>query len=1142
MSLRDPYFYVSGLLDLHNLSDPAERRAIWRQSVAALARAAVEDGPAPLDALQPDVLVKGIRIALASGFVDDLDWLEPAAAGAALYELAAALPPGTEQRELGRRVLSRLIAGNADAFVAIATRMALGNAKGFGTGAARARISLIVELPIALGLADGPLALALASRRELAREWITTPSTGALPARRLAARLLERAAREASRRASQGDPNALRVFRTDAISQAWTRLLDDRESLVWRHVAVARGLLAPWVPELDAQIQGALSPTLSPTEWRRAAASIAAQVAVDPSGAMRTATANVVQSILDRDPGAAVAFAWGITRAAEAEPEAAATLLDLVIARAPQEVAEAIVELRQDFGLAPFAERASQLALEALAKVGGPTASDDGAASLAREIARDLDSKPQADTPVRELLSRALLVYAHGGARAAYAAAREVLEASKEALDTLEAVELEEQTEDPRTAPLARRTALAVLRDLDIGLLERDVLMNLLRLGPSGDAAKGHQETMDALRDRLAGWILGHEAAPSSTGVRTRHVGPLTEPTHPTLGLRRLRALLHLVDSDVVDTQEYAGRALLLRGRWLRTARALLERFEHGCPAILRRTILAALARTFDALIRVGACDVSDVLLVVARHVEDPSEFQTLAEATMNPDLVHVLSRYEDFVRACSPGAAVDHFPVSMRLSTSSFPPPEELSEDSRKLRALETLARDLAPEPSGRIEALRVVLNKLHGALHAIHGTPSLRSLATLGTSEPEAVASLEAALGSLAQLAVGARGRLDPDRAPLPSTALSKRRPLTLAISRILSGAEEALRDHVVSACLDEQLTAIPNSVARLVAHFVWGMVDLPVERASLDSAAVKTIEALPAWFPPRRTLGGFFVVRALGSGAVGSVFIVTRVEDRHDAEAERFALKVPEYSATAARSVSEAEFLKMFRDEASALMALPSHPNLARFVTFDVGARPKPILVMELVEGVTLERLTDSRALDVRKAVAILDDILAGLEAMHAVGLGHLDLKPSNVVLRGGKVGVLVDFGLSGRRVRPGCATGSYGAPEVWGAIPEDHQPTPPPVDLYAFGCVAYEVLTGKTLFLADSEMGQIALHITHDGFPDPVRDLAMRDEFAPLAELLFSTLRRDPRNRRSATEVRADLAKLAPALSRCRWPIA
>src|SRR5260370_23388645 len=98
-------------------------------------------------------------------------------------------------------------------------------------------------------------------------------------------------------------------------------------------------------------------------------------------------------------------------------------------------------------------------------------------------------------------------------------------------------------------------------------------------------------------------------------------------------------------------------------------------------------------------------------------------------------------------------------------------------------------------------------------------------------------------------------------------------------------------------------------------------------------------------------------------------------------------------------------------MFREEASALIALPQHPNLARFVTFDAGAKPKPILVMELIEGISCEKLIASTKIPLADAVLLLDGVLAGLEAMHSVGVGHLDIKPSNVVLREGKQPVLV-----------------------------------------------------------------------------------------------------------------------------------
>src|SRR5262249_34054693 len=156
------------------------------------------------------------------------------------------------------------------------------------------------------------------------------------------------------------------------------------------------------------------------------------------------------------------------------------------------------------------------------------------------------------------------------------------------------------------------------------------------------------------------------------------------------------------------------------------------------------------------------------------------------------------------------------------------------------------------------------------------------------------------------------------------------------------------------------------------------------------------------------------GFYVLSTLGLGGTATVFVVARAEHR-DEGAERFALKVPIYDAAAARTISEAEYLKLFREEAGALLSLPEHPNICRFIAFDAAARPKPLLVMELVAGTSGDALIAAGTLTTTRALAILDGVLAGLGAMHAAGIGHLDLKPSNIVLRDDGEPVLVDFGL-------------------------------------------------------------------------------------------------------------------------------
>ncbi|MGH7330156.1 MAG: serine/threonine protein kinase, partial [Polyangiaceae bacterium] len=236
-----------------------------------------------------------------------------------------------------------------------------------------------------------------------AREWIAQPSTGSLPARRLAARLIERAAREAATRAQQGDDHPMRAFKSEAVRESWIRLLDDRESLVWRHVAVARGLIAPWMPEAKGEISGALGAALTPTEWRRGATSIAAMIAVSPDAALKLAETGIAGGVIKRDPGVAAAFIWGLARAAEAESEAASKLLDQVVKAAPIDSAEALAELVFELEKAPFVDRAARNVLGEIRKT--ERSGDDGKEALMREIASDLARETREDPPVRVQLA-----------------------------------------------------------------------------------------------------------------------------------------------------------------------------------------------------------------------------------------------------------------------------------------------------------------------------------------------------------------------------------------------------------------------------------------------------------------------------------------------------------------------------------------------------------------------------------------------------------------------------------------------------------------------------------------------------------------------------------------------------------------
>ena len=217
--------------------------------------------------------------------------------------------------------------------------------------------------------------------------------------------------------------------------------------------------------------------------------------------------------------------------------------------------------------------------------------------------------------------------------------------------------------------------------------------------------------------------------------------------------------------------------------------------------------------------------------------------------------------------------------------------------------------------------------------------------------------------------------------------------------------------------------------------------------------------------------------------------------------------------------------------------------THANICTL--YDVGAEDTPkdgrihYLVMEFLDGETLaDRLTRGR-LTIGEAVDHAMHIAAALECAHAAGIVHRDLKPGNIMLvaSGAK---LLDFGLAKTAAviahwsptaeapsltAPGTIIGTlhYMAPEQLEGLPTDAR-----ADLFALGCVLYEMVTGRRPFAGRSPAAVLtAIMASH---PEPVRVYAP-DAPAALEEIVRKCLHKDPEQRwESAHELRIALQQI------------
>src|SRR5436190_8782489 len=283
--------------------------------------------------------------------------------------------------------------------------------------------------------------------------------------------------------------------------------------------------------------------------------------------------------------------------------------------------------------------------------------------------------------------------------------------------------------------------------------------------------------------------------------------------------------------------------------------------------------------------------------------------------------------------------------------------------------------------------------------------------------------------------------------------------------------------------------------------------------------------------------KTVSHYRILENLAEGGMGAVYIA---EDTH--LGRRVAIKFP--TATSDEHQYRARFLR----EARAVSTL-SHPNIASI--YDYGETPdaQPFIVMELVNGPTLNSLLLDGALTIKEATRIVQAVAEALAEAHKHGIIHRDIKPSNVVLNERREPKVLDFGLAkhleegsfnegdpdartllATKTRSGVVVGTplYLSPEQ--AMGSDIDARS---DIFALGALLYECISGKPAF-GGAGIIEITAQIIHK---DPVPPSAInRHVTVDLDRITLKALAKKPEDRyQSATEMLRELRVVEEKLS-------
>jgi serine/threonine-protein kinase len=284
----------------------------------------------------------------------------------------------------------------------------------------------------------------------------------------------------------------------------------------------------------------------------------------------------------------------------------------------------------------------------------------------------------------------------------------------------------------------------------------------------------------------------------------------------------------------------------------------------------------------------------------------------------------------------------------------------------------------------------------------------------------------------------------------------------------------------------------------------------------------------QAKPSASEPTEIAGRYQIIKKLGAGAFGTVY---KAKDR--ILGRMLAIKTIRLEGLAAAGAGLDELLERFKREAQVSAQL-KHPNIVTI--YDIGdSEGVSYLAMEFIDGVGLDRvIATTGRLPLDRAAAIAQQIADALDFAHKHGVVHRDIKPANIMMETGDRVKVTDFGIakvttSGEHLTMTgslLGTPSYMSPEQARGTELDGRS-----DLFAVGCIIYEMLAGHKAFRGDSITGLIFKIITEEPPSIAALDPSIPEE---MVRIIARALAKTPEARyQSGREIADDLAPFTRA---------